>query len=483
MKHSRRKPFKSFQKTKATLFNDRNNILFLCGYLRIEQNQNKCTFPPSAHYLIRLYATKSLVFGIGGNKNGALGVGHKRGLPQWTLLRELSHLATNISNIYKNGTSLFVIAANDDIFACGSNRSAQLQMGTPTTNTMIGPSAFNKYKESPIETPFVSRFTSIHKRGSVVSSGTSNSHTFIIDGSKQISSSGKAEGQVGVEIAPYITKFIKETIKDIKCAQNHSLFLTKNGNLYIVGKHSKPRKYRFPHLLFHGVIGIDVGDSHSIILNKYHQITLLGRKQNTVLRAKYFTENNIKINIVKCGKKHSLCVSTKGECFTFGNNNYGQIGNDKCNEKHVIEPYKVKLSTILDTDDYVIAADCGYDHNVLMSKKNKIICFGHNQFQQCSVAQDTIISTPRVVSMQKQIDIQNAEFIIDGIVAFGYNTLICVNPNNPNDDEIQVNNIKLQEKVRLSRGGSKRRWRKKYQNQRDDTNYRYKRQSRRGRRG
>jgi alpha-tubulin suppressor-like RCC1 family protein len=45
----------------------------------------------------------------------------------------------------------------------------------------------------------------------------------------------------------------------------------------------------------------------------------------------YFS--NIFIDDVACGERHCLSISNKGEIFSWGDNEYGQIGNSESGEE------------------------------------------------------------------------------------------------------------------------------------------------------
>ena len=109
----------------------------------------------------------------------------------------------------------------------------------------------------------------------------------------------------------------------------------------------------------------------------------------------YFKRNKIKISHIDCGG----CIATSGECFLFGSNFHGQIGNNNNDQKNVYEPYLIKSDGI--NNDIILVGSCGYNHTILLSNKNTVITFGYNKYNQCStLITDEYIISPHILSSE-----------------------------------------------------------------------------------
>ena len=141
--------------------------------------------------------------------------------------------------------------------------------------------------------------------------------------------------------AQLISKF-KNKVKIIKTTGNTNILLTKNNELYIWSLSKKialqkPTMVYLPKRI--QIESISTGKNFAILLtnngicygcgsNELGELGMTHTKycvtpEEIIELMKY----NERIIQVRCGYKHTICLSENGKCFTWGNNTYGQLGH------------------------------------------------------------------------------------------------------------------------------------------------------------
>eukprot|EP01083_Nonionella_stella_P279056 949188_1 len=136
---------------------------------------------------------------------------------------------------------------------------------------------------------------------------------------------------------------------NVSVGEEHSLFLSDNGNVFAVGKNNW------------GQCGIG---SFSDKVMDITELPLLKQK-------------NIKIKCIASGSDHNLLLDTNGKCMSFGYNGHGQLGNNTRNHSHtpqIIETLK---------DETTIKIQCGFLHNIVTVHPNKHYSFAENVYNIC----------------------------------------------------------------------------------------------------
>lgn len=150
----------------------------------------------------------------------------------------------------------------------------------------------------------------------------------------------------------------KSTIQQIGCGRNHTLFLTNNGKCFSLGLNnggqlglgdhihsvSHPEKIDFDECI--EIEEVMVGESHNFAFGKnkltmekqifcwgWNDIAQLGNVEDNQFYPILFDfkEEKIHANIkqILCGYNHTLVLTQKGDCFSFGGNCYNQLGRNK----------------------------------------------------------------------------------------------------------------------------------------------------------
>jgi alpha-tubulin suppressor-like RCC1 family protein len=144
-----------------------------------------------------------------------------------------------------------------------------------------------------------------------------------------------------IKSAQLISKF-KNKVKIIKSTGNTNLLLTKNNELYIWSLSKKillqkPTMIYLPKRI--QIESISTGKNFAILLTNNgicygcgsNELGELGMKNikycltpEEIIELMKYKERIIQ---VRCGYKHTICLSETGKCFTWGNNTYGQLGH------------------------------------------------------------------------------------------------------------------------------------------------------------
>ena len=100
----------------------------------------------------------------------------------------------------------------------------------------------------------------------------------------------------------------------------------------------------------------------------------------------------------------------------------GQIGNHSFTQNGIFIPHQLVLN------ERIIDAECGHEHNVLLTANNNVVTFGYNEYNQCSwiLSKDENINKPYILNKEKEIGIKNVEFV-EKVFAFSWNTIIIIN--------------------------------------------------------
>jgi alpha-tubulin suppressor-like RCC1 family protein len=162
-------------------------------------------------------------------------------------------------------------------------------------------------------------------------------------------------GQMGLgNIEPqYIPVELNHDVKDLAFGDHHTLLLTHDGQLYINGSNN--------HFQF-GINRLEEPHLH----DRFNNISLM--KSDTL--------NGQKIIKIAAGSYHSCILTDKNNCYTFGDNKFGQLGHSG--------PKSVGKWYLVASD--VIDIACGNNHTCYLSKDHQVYVFGANTFGELGLS-------------------------------------------------------------------------------------------------
>lgn len=159
-----------------------------------------------------------------------------------------------------------------------------------------------------------------------------------------------------------------EKIKQIKSGFHHTLILTQTGKVY------------------------ELGDIKSCELGKYYDIqSNIHKSKPCLIDSKYFDHE--KIIQITTGSYHSMALSQKGNVYSWGSNDYKQLGHKHIRENDV--PQKINLN-----DSVISQIDATEFSSFVLDQNNNLYSWGENEEWNLGLGLncETYVSTPRLIS-------------------------------------------------------------------------------------
>uniref|UniRef100_M3XSW5 HECT and RLD domain containing E3 ubiquitin protein ligase family member 6 n=1 Tax=Mustela putorius furo TaxID=9669 RepID=M3XSW5_MUSPF len=132
----------------------------------------------------------------------------------------------------------------------------------------------------------------------------------------------------------------------------------------------------------HSLLLLSNGELHSYGDNSHGQ---LGRRdvQRQEQPKRIPALETLRVDLVSCGKEHSLAVCYKGRVFAWGAGSEGQLGIGEFNEINLI-PRKIKTLT----DIKIIQVSCGHHHSLALSEDGRLFTWGSNSHGQLGLGKE-----------------------------------------------------------------------------------------------
>ena len=177
-------------------------------------------------------------------------------------------------------------------------------------------------------------------------------------------------------------------VRKIECGENNTMVLTKENKLYVFGGNDYyqfgklKNKNIYSHITFQNILKSQpekyyINSKSDIVSMKFSgkNVLLLNELGNLIILSCFKEEasNNktlntspielyvpeAKFSTIECGKDFCLLLTNSGVLYSFGNNNFGQLGlGDK--EKRT---YPTAVKFFLDMKKRVEQISCGYKHS------------------------------------------------------------------------------------------------------------------------
>ena len=173
---------------------------------------------------------------------------------------------------------------------------------------------------------------------------------------------------------PELNQYLSEKqIIDICCGVCHTIVLTISGEVYSWGCNDW------------GQIGIGSDDecvSVPTLLNAF---------------------NGEKVKAISCGFNHSLALTESGRVFSWGSNEYKQLGVSYNSLKKSNKPILIEMNEII-----IEKISCGRNHNLLLSREGDIYVFGDNSDGQLGTGdREKIVYPQKLNHSEKFTDISS----------------------------------------------------------------------------
>jgi alpha-tubulin suppressor-like RCC1 family protein len=161
---------------------------------------------------------------------------------------------------------------------------------------------------------------------------------------------------------------LKMNVKDIAFGEGYTLVLTMSGELFVSGLISEntmgltDEEEDHLYSIYSDILLIGGGEYRGkllVTIDKFLNLTLL----------KEFPHKIIKIS---SGKSHVLILTESGDCYSFGNNDHGQLGTDSRNAEN---QWNHIANNVLDIG-------CGHNHSGYLTTEHQLYLFGSNLVKQ-----------------------------------------------------------------------------------------------------
>ncbi|XP_032222416.2 ultraviolet-B receptor UVR8 isoform X3 [Nematostella vectensis] len=192
-------------------------------------------------------------------------------------------------------------------------------------------------------------------------------------------------------------------LTQVACNEFHSAAVCDNGELYTWGKsgprlgykcHSKQTSPRIvPDLENVRITGVACGLKHTLACSKQGALFSFGENdygQLGIPEDKLLTSyiqcvsslSEHKISRVACGRFHSAALAEHGSLWLWGCNESGQLGNGNYTSTSL--PSLLEAGNDL-RHDAVMEVACGDQHSAFITKKGRMFCCGDNTYGQLGV--------------------------------------------------------------------------------------------------
>ena len=391
-----------------------------------------------------VYPSDCVLFGVGNNGSGEMGLGHDQEVEYLTPL----YAFNEFKHIFIGFETIFTIDSSHTVSAAGNNYCGRLGVqpykSPEEEDDSDSEDDYDQFSDQIITPQTVTSLES--KRINLISQGLHNDHCFFYDStSRQLWANGPNEfGQLGngkqseqseqsrteshsesgkLEFVSMPWDSTKIQLIDIQCGMYSTLFLTDDGSVWSCGSNEsgtlgigKPEDdksddyirtiTRIPMNEFPNTKITKIGclENSCILLDKDGNLYVFGANyygalgilddtdspmeydeyiQWTPTVIPYFKERGIKIVDFDCGD-HICCLDHKNNVYLWGRNDRNQCGNGKV-DRNVLIPMELDLTPFHPSKEREIiqSVHCGLNHTVLLTVRGNLFVWGNNNNGEC----------------------------------------------------------------------------------------------------
>jgi len=176
------------------------------------------------------------------------------------------------------------------------------------------------------------------------------------------SSSKASSGDDEICLAPKLLQSIPSNIKQVSCGEAHTAVLTKDGELYTWGFNGSSG------FLFSSLGALGIGDTI---------------KGDVKIPTKVYVggKDDVRLKSISSGKSHMLGLGLEGEVWVWGEGKTGIVGDGGQNDA----PEPVPIGLFLEMDVTITQIACGQAFNLALSDKGDVYSWGSNDQGQLGV--------------------------------------------------------------------------------------------------
>lgn len=341
----------------------------------------------------------------GANSYGQLGLGHKsesEAEPKQVNLEGTGLKAEDIIAISGGGGHTLILDNSGHVFCCGWNAKGQLGL-TDDSLKFVQIEILKGFKVVQICCGW-DFSTAVTDCGKLFVWGN-NSYT-------QLGLS-KSITCTGIPSLVQVSQKLATGFKHIRCGLRHTSMITKDDGILVAGIGNKGQLglgdnyddnsyMSISKLTLEEVKSVACGEHHTLALksngtvfawgdNKYGQLGLNTSMHNSFVPLEVFQHEGIEQ--VFSGWTHSAALTSTGEVFIWGRNNYGQLGCERD------EAYKPELNPALKN---IKQLSLGSEHCLAVTEEGKLMSWGWNEHGSCGSGDKKDVMKPQeVLSGQK----------------------------------------------------------------------------------
>ena len=147
-----------------------------------------------------------------------------------------------------------------------------------------------------------------------------------------------------------------------------------------------PQRIALPNRL--QVVSISCGNVHTVLVTQDGQAFSFGNGEygklgdgithnhNVSVPQRILLQDGLFVDSISCGWHHTALVTQDGQSYAFGNGEYGQLGGGRINYHNIGIPQRIALP-----DELVVASiSCGYVHTALVTQDGQAFTFGEGEY-------------------------------------------------------------------------------------------------------
>ena len=190
-------------------------------------------------------------------------------------------------------------------------------------------------------------------------------------------------------------------ISSVYCGESHSLCLSSNGEVYSFGRNdygqlglgnqSSSQRQMIPKRIepLRDVKEIAAGSEHTVLLKNDGNVLVCGGNKGKHGMGDLFDRNIPTLNkylknivSISSGRNHTLVLDDNGDVFSFGDNNFGQLGLGDLDNRNLPE----KITSL---ELPILEIYCGKDYSAVIDESGILLFFGTNANQSNSITTPT----------------------------------------------------------------------------------------------